>query len=58
MKKTLELKDMNLSPLTETDYDVTGGGNGFWTWVAKEVVSHWDEIKQGVADGWNSVHYN
>ncbi|MGC4232747.1 MAG: hypothetical protein QM594_07190 [Niabella sp.] len=37
---------------------VEGGSKGFWSWLVKQIIDNWDEIKQGASDGWNGRPYN
>lgn len=58
MTQHLELKNMGLSPLTETESDENNGG--FWWLPAALVVglvvsamNNFGDIRQGLSDGWN-----
>lgn len=53
---------MNLDALDNSEMqEISGGAWPKWlkgiTWAAvgKEIIDHWDEIKKGLVDGWNSV---
>lgn len=58
----LEFKMMDLDTLDNAEMqEISGGAWPKWlkgiTWAAvgKEIIDHWDEIKKGLVDGWNSV---
>ena len=59
--QTIQLQNLGVSELAANEFEtITGGEWPSWksiTWaaVASEVVEHWDELKQGFADGWNAV---
>ena len=43
---------------TQSLLDFEGGGileKFGWGYVGTQIVEHWDEIKKGLADGWNAV---
>ncbi len=51
---------MGLAPATDQEIrEINGGGWGSWfrrfglAGFVQEVISHWDEIKQGFSEGWN-----
>jgi len=53
---------MGLAPIDCFEMSSINGGGKAWkrfmkriTWAAflNEVIDHWDEIKQGLGDGWN-----
>ena len=58
--KTPELAKMGLSSICENESrSINGGALPKWlkgvTWlgVAQQIVENWDEIKQGLKEGWN-----
>lgn len=58
--KTPELAQMGLSSICEAECrSINGGELPKWlkgvTWlgVAQQIVENWDEIKQGLKEGWN-----
>ena len=64
-KQTFDLNKMGLAALSNSEmHEVEGGGLPTWlkgfgiAWLADQIISNWDEIKQGAKEGWNSVHYN
>jgi hypothetical protein len=64
MTQTFDLRKMELAPLNNLEMqEIDGGGlesllKGFGiAWAVGQVISNWAEIKQGAANGWNSVHY-
>ena len=48
--KNLNLIELNAQELIE----IEGGKSGGWTWLAEQIIDHWDEIKSGFRDGWNA----
>ncbi|MBN8719991.1 hypothetical protein SAMN05444410_104116 [Hydrobacter penzbergensis] len=42
-----------LRPLSDEELMETNGGSFPWVWLGQQVISHWDEIKKGLSDGWN-----
>lgn len=60
MTQTLELKNMGLSPLTETESNETNGGS-WWLPAALVIglvvsaVDNFGDIREGIADGWNGT---
>lgn len=62
--QTLELSKMDLAPLEDYEMQMTNGGLEWpkwlkgvtWAAVGKELIDNWDEIKKGLADGWNSLN--
>ena len=65
MTQTLDLNKMGLAEISNFEMQETEGGvvpswvKGFGiTWFVGEIISNWAEIKQGAANGWNSVHYD
>lgn len=64
MTQTIDLQKMGCIPITESEIQHTnGGGLPKWMkaigvgWLVDQVVSNWDEIKEGAKDGWKSVQY-
>lgn len=63
MIQTFDLNKMGLEPMSYSDMQNIDGGLEWpgwlksvgWAAVAKEVVDHWDDIKHGLADGWNGL---
>jgi hypothetical protein len=60
--QAIELKAMSLDSLSDFQMQETFGGEWpkwlkgvTWAAVGKEIIDNWDEIKKGVADGWNSL---
>lgn len=54
----MNLKNLNLTELNTLEIkEINGGGNGGWVWLAEQIIDNWNEIKNGVKDGWNG-HYN
>jgi hypothetical protein len=52
MKQTFDLKKMGLEPTTEIENQRVDGG-GLTDWFIQQVILHWDDVKKGIADGWN-----
>jgi hypothetical protein len=59
--KTLELQNMQLTSITQTEMqEIDGGGWPSWVkglgigWVADQIVKNWDEIKEGLQEGYNA----
>ena len=57
---TIDLNKIGLLPIEDLEMkEITGGNWGWWlkriTWfgIGKEVIDHWDEIKNGLQKGWN-----
>ena len=50
LDKNLNLIELNAQELIE----IEGGKSGGWTWLAEQIIDHWDEIKSGFRDGWNA----
>ncbi len=42
-----------LRPLSDAELMETNGGSFPWAWLGQQIISHWDEIKKGLSDGWN-----
>lgn len=60
--QTLELNKMELAPLADFELQAITGGTWSsllrgvtWAAIGKEIIDNWDDIKQGLADGWNSL---
>lgn len=60
--QTIQWQNLGVRELAANEFETISGGEiPLWlkgiTWlgVASEVVEHWDEIKKGLADGWNAV---
>jgi hypothetical protein len=54
----LEFNQRGLIPLTEFEMQNTEGGgriSSFALWFLDQVVENWDEIKQGLKEGWNAA---
>ncbi|MFZ6023644.1 MAG: hypothetical protein ACOYVG_04220 [Bacteroidota bacterium] len=57
-----EFKMIDLNALDSSEIqEISGGAWPNWlkgitlAAVGKEIIDHWDEIKKGLVDGWNSV---
>jgi len=54
----MDLQKLNLVELDLEEATLIDGGKGIgWAWLAEQIVENWNEIKQGVSDGWNG-NYN
>jgi len=59
--QTIQLQNLGVSELAANEFEtITGGEIPVWlkgvSWVsiAGAVVENWEDIKQGLSDGWNS----
>ncbi len=60
--QTIQWQNLGVSELATNECEMIFGGEipsllkGLsWLTVAGAVIEHWDEITQGVKDGWNAV---
>ncbi len=55
--KNLELNSYGVQEMNVKELNDANGG-GFWEKVAElavgEIITHWDDFKQGLKDGWNA----
>ena len=59
--QTIQLQNLGVSELAANDIETIRGGEiadwlkgVSWVSIAGAVIENWQDIKQGLADGWNS----
>lgn len=60
--RNLSFEQLGLTNLSSEELDRTNGGEWpkwlkgvTWAAIGNEIIENWDEIKKGLADGWNSL---
>ena len=63
-KHAFDLNNLGLAPMSDLEMLTTDGGElPKWLrtfgvgWLIDQIISNYDEIRQGASQGWNSVHY-
>lgn len=59
--KNIELNKMGLTPIAIGETSLINGGGILskafkslgWGYVISNIIEHWDEVTQGLKDGWN-----
>lgn len=63
MLNTIGLEEMGVKPLSGQEIQEIEGGLPKWMqafgvgWLVNQVISNWDDIKEGAKEGWDSVQY-